>query len=78
MKATLAQLGERQTEVKLSQQSEGLVFDPQKSHHFLLLFFPAFLTKLNACYVTQKYQCDLAKSNLAIRRFPSRGLCQPD
>jgi len=28
--------------------------------------------------VTQKYQCDLAKSNLAIRRFPSRGLCQPD
>ena len=40
--ATLAQLGERQTEVNIGRKSEGLVFDPQKSHKFLCVPLSVF------------------------------------
>ena len=36
--ATLAQLGERQTEVDSVNSSEGLVFDPQKSQKVFFFF----------------------------------------
>ena len=47
-KATLAQLGERQTEVSSVNSSEGLVFDPQKSQNFFFFLFFFFSILLSA------------------------------
>ena len=48
-KATLAQLGERQTEVDSVNSSEGLVFDPQKSQIFLVHFCYLVVTCFRQC-----------------------------
>ena len=56
-KATLAQLGERQTEVSSVNSSEGLVFDPQKSQNFFFFsFFLFFNSSFRRSHLVLIYQ----------------------